>query len=498
MVLGFIAVKYIFRQLGEDALGIIYFTSIFNAILRGVLDKGIYSTTVREVSAHIDKEPEYIRDLIQTGSLFCWGIYLVFSIVIYFSAPLIVEKWINTTTIDSPTAIYILRILGIASLIAFPVSFYSSLISGLERMELNNIIDVSVSILHQFGIVVVLMLGGSLSHVVYWIAACYVLKVTGYLAVCRRFFSTAVFLPRYVHSVLVRNMKFASHMVSISVLAMLNKQADKVMISKLLPIGQLGYYGFAYGAVSKAGLITAAIAQAAFPSFCSLSEEKDGNRLITQYSKLQDLVCYMTLPLFALISFAALPLFTYIFNEEIAKALQLPVVLLSLGFYLNGTMSIPYRIILATGKPEIAVRQNLYAIFTVLPITLVSIYFFGLSGAAMGWVLYFLFCYAYSVPRICHECMGKPAWFFYGHVLKVFLLTVLTYGVAYGILVVVDIFTISSLSLAYVIASAIFLIGAYFMIGDDLGKTILRHIQSAGNKFNFRALSDLKWRNSKL
>lgn len=498
MVLGFIAVKYIFRQLGEDALGIIYFTSTFNAVLRGVLDKGIYSTTVREVSAHIDKEPEYIRDLIQTGSLFCWGIYLVFSIVIYFSAPLLVEKWINTTTIDLPTAIYILRILGIASLIAFPLSFYSSLISGLERMELNNIIDVSVSILQQFGIVGVLMLGGSLSHVVYWIAACYVFRVAGYLAVCRRFFSTAAFLPRYVHSVLVRNMKFTSHMVSISVLAMLNKQADKVMISKLLPIGQLGYYGFAYGAISKAGLITAAIAQAAFPSFCSLSGEKDGSRLITQYSKLQDLVCYMTLPLFALISFAALPLFTYIFNEEIAKSLQLPVVLLSLGFYLNGTMAIPYRIILATGNPEIAVRQNLYAIFSVLPVTLVLIYYLGLTGAAMGWVLYFLFCYAYSVPRICRECMGKPAWFFYGHVLRVFLLTVLTYGVAYGILVVVDIFTISSLSLTYIIASAIFLIGAYFMIGDDLGKTILRYIQSAGNKFNFRALSDLKWRNSKL
>lgn len=498
LVLGFVAVKYIFKQLGEDALGIIYFTATMNAILCGVLEKGIYSTTVREVSGNFTKEPGYIRDLIRTGSLFCWGVYLFFSIAVYFGAPILVNKWINLTTIDSATAIYILRVLGIASLVAFPLSFYASLLRGLQRMEFNNIIDVSASGLHQFGIVMILIAGGNIFHVAHWIAICYGLRVMGYLGVCSRFFSVQSFLPRYIHGVVKRNLKFASKMVSISVLAMVHKQSDKVMISKLLPIGLLGYYGFVYGAISKAGLITSAVAQAAFPSLCALSREKGKIALGSQYRKLQDFVCFITVPIFALIAFAALPLLTFVFNGKIAEALHLPVVLLSLGFYLNGTLAIPYRLLLATGKPEIAVRQNLYAIFTVLPATLVSIYFFGLSGAALGWVLYFLFGYAYSVPRICSECLDKPAWFFYRHVLRVFLLTALTYGIAYGILVVVDIFTIRSLFMAYIGASAIFMIGAYFMIGDDLRRTILRHIQPVGNNFKFKIMTAVNWRNSKL
>ena len=498
IVLGFVAVKYIFKQLGEDALGIIYFTATMNAILCGVLEKGIYSTTVREISACFNKEPEYIRNFIRTGSFFCWGVYFIFSTVVYFGAPILVNKWINLTTIDSATAIYIMRILGIASLVAFPLSFYASLLRGLQRMEFNNIIDVSASGLHQLGIVMILMAGGNIFHVAHWIAICYGFRVIGYLGVCSRFFPVQSFFPRYAHSVVKRNSEFASKMVSISVLTMVYKQSDKVMLSKLLPIGQLGYYGFAYGAISKAGLITSAIAQAAFPSFCSLYEGRGETGLLPQYKKLQDLVCFITVPLFAAIAFASLPLLTYVFNSEIAKILHLPVILLILGFYLNGTLAIPYRLVLATDKPEITVKQILYAVFIVLPLSLISIYFWGLSGAALGWVLYFLFCYVYSVPRICAECLEKPAWFFYRHVLRVFLLTALTYGVAYGILAVVNIFTILSLFVAYTGASVVFLIAAYFLIGNELRKTALGHFQALRNNLNFRTILSANGRNGKI
>jgi O-antigen/teichoic acid export membrane protein len=497
MVFGFVAVKYIFKQLGEDALGIIYFTTTMNAILSGVLEKGVFTTTVREVSAHFDNEPVYIHDFIRTGSFFCWGAYIIFSIAVYFGAPILVNKWINLTTINSATAIYILRVLGIASLVAFPLSFYASLLRGLQRMEFNNIIDVSASGLHQFGIVMILMAGGNIFHVAHWIAICYGLRVIGYLGVCDRFFPVQSFFPRYVHSVVKRNSEFSSKMVSISILAMVHRQSDKVMISKLLPIGLLGYYGFVYGAISKAGLITSAVAQAAFPSLCSLFGNKGRVSLVAQYTKLQDLVCFITVPIFALIAFASLPLLTFVFNSEIAEALHLPVILLSLGFYLNGTLAIPYRLLLAAGKPEIAVRQNLYAIFTVLPVTFVAIYFLELSGAALGWVLYFLFGYAYLVPRICSECLEKPAWFFYRHVLKVFLLTALTYGVAYGTLVVANILTIVSLFLAFMGASVIFSIGVYFLIGDELRKTALGHFRTLRDNLKFRTILSGNGRNSK-
>ena len=498
LVLGFVAVKYIYGKLGEDALGIIYFTTMLNVVLTSVLNKGVHATTIREVSAHFNDEPEYIRNFIQTGTLFCWGVYILFAVGIYFGAPILVEKWINLKTMDSVTATSILRILGIASLIVFPRSFYDSLLSGLQRMEFNNFIDVVTIGLQQFGTILILASGGSLFYVVYWFVVCYGISILSYFIISGHFFSFAALVPSYSFSVVKRNLRFASKMVSISVLALVHKQFDKVIISKLLPIGVLGYYGGAYGAVAKAGLITGAISQAVFPSLSALF--KAGNRvsLMSQYRKLQDLICFVTIPIFALIPFAALPLFTYMFNEEIAKTLFLPITFLSLGFYMNGTLNLPYNFSLAVGKPDIAVRSNIYALFIVLPLTVFLIYFWGLTGAALSWVFYNLFVYIYAVPRICVECMEVRARMWYSHVVKGYILAGLTYGLVWITLKFLGVPSILSLSIGYTVASIIFLIGAYIMIDDDLKETLLRYIQNIRNSMKVKAVTVLNGRTPKL
>ena len=491
LVLSFISVKYIFKQLGEDALGIIYFTATMNVVLTGVLNKGIYATTVREVSAHFNDEPGYICDFIRTGSLFTWGVYVLLGVGVYFGAPILVEKWINLKTMDSATATSILQILGITSLIAFPSSFYASLLRGLQRMEFNNFIDVATSGLRQFGTIFILTSGGNLFHVVYWFALCYGLSTLAYFTISSRFFSIQSLIPGYSSNVVKENWGFTSKMVYISILAMIHNNAEKIIVSKWLPIGVFGYYGFAYSIVSKGGLITGAIAQAAFPSLSALVKAGDRVSLMSQYRKLQDLICFITIPIFAAVSFVALPLFTYLFNEEIAKTLFLPVIFLSLGFYMNGTLNLSYNFSLAVGKPEISVKSNIYALFIVLPVTALLIFQFGLAGAGFSWVFFNLFVYIYAVPRICNECMEIPVWTWYSHVFKVYILASLTYGLAWIVLESLDIHSILSLSIAYTGATIIFLICSYFMISDELRGTLLKYIQILRNNPKFKPIANI-------
>lgn len=478
LVLGFVAVRYIFKQLGEDALGIIYFTLIMNAVLSAVLEMGICSTTVREVSGYFESEPEYIQALVRTFSLFYWGVYVLLGLAIYFLAPILVEKWINLKTMDITTAIYVLRILGIASLVALPRAFYISLLRGLQRMEFNNVIDVATSGLQQFGTILILAFGGNLFHVVYWFVICYGLSILTYLTVCIKFFSLKVLMPGYFSSVVKRNLGFASRMASISIISTIHIQADKVIISKLLPLGIFGYYGFAYTSVSKGGLVTSAISQAAFPSFSAQFKTGDWSGLIAQYWKMQDLLCFGIVSVFAAIPFALLPLFSYIFNADIAKLLLLPTTLLCVGFFMNGTLNIPYVFSLAVGKPGITARMNFYALFVVLPVTAFLIYFFGLTGAGLSWVFYHVFAYLYGVPRICSECLKISVWKWYEHIIKIFALIILTYGLAWIINEFVGNHSILSLTLAYAVGSVAFLMAAYFMIGDELRKALYRLFQT--------------------
>ena len=194
-----------------------------------------------------------------------------------------------------------------------------------------------------------------------------------------------------------------------------------------------------------------------------------------QYKKLHDILCFGMVPFFAVIPFMALPVFGYVFTPQIASILILPVFFLTLGFYMNGTLNIPYVFSLAVGKPEISAKSNILALFIVLPVTVGLIYFFGLNGAGFSWVFYHLFAYSYGVPRFCIECLGISTREWHFHILKIFVLAFLTYGVAWLFVVFSGGYTLQTLTLAYVfIASLIFIIIAYRMIDDGLRQTLLQ------------------------
>src|SRR6202023_173553 len=82
LVLSLIAVRFIFRQLGDDVFGIIFFNLVMTSVLTNVLELGVSSTIVREVSSRFDPEPDYIRDLVRTASTLYWSIGIVLVIAI--------------------------------------------------------------------------------------------------------------------------------------------------------------------------------------------------------------------------------------------------------------------------------------------------------------------------------------------------------------------------------------------------------------------------------
>ncbi len=469
MALGFVAVRYIYRGLGGDALGIIYFALTASTIISAMLDLGIGSSAIREVSSHAKSEPEYVADFVRTGSLFFWGVYLLLALAIYLCAPAIVTHWIKLKTLDLETAIRVLRVIGMASLVALPRTLYVGVLRGLQRMEFNNVIDVTASALQQFGTIVILLSGGGLLRVVHWFAICYSASIAAYILTCSAFLSRRAMVPSFSLAVVKRNFNFASNMAAASVLSIVESQADKIIVSKLLPIGMFGYYGVAYGAVSKGMLITGSIADAALPSLCELHGNGNTKALFSQYNKLQDLLCFVTLPIVAAIPFAALPVFTFMLNAEVARLLLLPTTFLCLGSYLNSTLQAPHMFSLAAGRPDITARFNLYALFVVPPTAIVLIHFFGLNGAGFSWVVYNLFSYAYAVPRICKECgLGITPTQLYAHVFRFLGPAAILYGLAWTVCRTAGHASIASLVVGYVLASLVFACGSFLLLGPDL------------------------------
>ena len=477
LVLSLIAVRFLFRRLGDDVFGIIFFNITLTTVLSSALELGVSSTIVREVSSRIDSGPDYVRSLVRTASTLYWGAGILLVVVIWITAPLVVTHWINLRTIDAQTAANMLRVMSATSLVALPRALYASVIRGRQMMHLNNAIDVGSALALQAGILAVLLAGGGVYVVAAWISINALLTIAAYMITAAGLVGWPSMSPTLPRQVIRQNMGFTGHMMVISSLSLVHTQSAQVIVSKLLPIAEFGFYSFAWSTVNRAALVTTAAAQAAFPSFSGIFAEGDTPRLMQQYRKLQDLVCYATLPLFTGICFAALPVYGYVFNAAVAHRLLLPTAFLALGSWMNGTLTVPYTLSVAMGRPQIAARTTTIALFVVLPVTVVLIFAFGLPGAGFSWVFYNLFVYAYMVPRICRECLQTSPWTWYGHVARVLGLASVTYGVAWLVVSAVGMFTLPVLVVAYIAATAAFALGANTLIGADLKETLRQTLQ---------------------
>lgn len=468
VALGFWGTRLVFSRLGDEALGILYFALAVYAVLTPIVDLGVSSTVVREVAAHRDLDRDYIATLIQTGTVFYWCSYSLLIAAIWVIAPWLVTHWISLTSLGANVAIHSLRILAAGLLLMLPRSLYANVLRGVERMEFNNAIEVATIALQQIGTIVAVSLGLGLVAISYCYLVSFFLSILAYVWMAHRFVPWRAFVPRVSRDVISRNFRFTSQVSAYSILAMIQMEADKALVSKFLPVGSLGFYGVAQTMVARVNRLPGAVTQAAFPTFSGLFHRGDHDGLLKEYRRLQDLVCYGLAPVFAGVIFFAQPVFRYLLNENAARVLLLPTAFLSVGWYMNATLNIPAILSLAVGRADIGARQNLYALFLVLPVTAWLIWRWGLVGAGLSSVFYHIYAYSYGARRIASECLGMRPISWYFHVLKIFGIAFATYGAGWSILALTRHSSIASLSLLYLAATLAFLFVSYMTMGEEL------------------------------
>jgi O-antigen/teichoic acid export membrane protein len=472
-------------------VGIIFFTLTVSSVLTLALDLGISSTVVREVSARFAKDPEYIHDLMRTGSLLYWGAWAVLALLLWLAAPWLVHRWIRLETLEAPTAVAAVRIFGAGALLILPRSIYVGLLRGLQRMDFTNAIDAAASAVQQGGVLAILVFWpqARLEAIAWWLSAAVAGGLLAYVVAVLRFLPARALVPGLVVDVLSRNYRFASRLVWITVLSLVMTHLDRIVVSRLLPVGVFGSYAFGHSVVAKAAFLGIAIGTAAYPLLSSLSSAGAREEMGAQYRKLQDLTCFGTVPLFAAVPFAVVPVFGHVFEPEVGRALLLPLTWVTVGSYLNGMLNIPYFFSLAVDRADIAARLQAYALLICVPICLVAVSQFGLAGAGFSWMCYQLFAFFYAVPRLCRECLEIEPAQWYRHAGRVLALAGGTYGLVWLALAAAGL-SASTLGLAvgYGVATAVYAVVAYFLLGVELRGSLHHFFGAAGRRLSGQAV----------
>lgn len=416
MGLAFIPV-YI-SYLGIEGFGLIGLFAVLTAWL-SLLDMGITPTLSREMARFLagSHSPESIRDLLRSVEVIVLGGAVLIAGGIALASGWLAENWLQAEALSIPSVAQAFLVMGVVTALRFVEGIYRSSIVGLQRQVLFNVLTGSMATLRGLGAVAVLAwIAPTIQAFFIWQGLISLATVALLAVITYRLLPKAKQASRFSLDALRGVWRFAGGMAGITLLALLLTQVDKILLSRMLTLGEFGYYTLAATVAAALFMLITPITQAWYPKFCELyarSAEVELAQTFHQGTQLVAVIAGSAAIVLALFSNSFLHLWTQdaALSTRVAPLLSLLVV----GNLMNGLMWLPYQAQLAHGWTGLAVRINLVAVLIVVPALLWVTPIFGAIGAAWVWIGLNLGYLLVGVHFMYRRILRQEKWRWYLH-----------------------------------------------------------------------------------
>ncbi len=452
--------------LGVEAFGFVGLITILQVLL-GSLDLGISATVTKVVSSDHSSQRSESANAVNTASTVYWIIALLIAVLLWLNSAKVASFWLSRTRLDPATVTLGIQIIAVYLGLRWPVAFYTGVISGLQRMDVLNVVKAGVQTLRLVGGVVVLLFVPDLVAFLVWFAISSAVELVVYAAATYRLLPTLRLRPYFSLASFKAIWKYSAAMNLIALTALVLSQSDRLAVTKLLSLEALGYYSIAYNASIAISLVQSAINSASFPAFSHSFSSGRHPDLLSRYNKASQLMgLVVALPCFALVFFGHEILHLWI-NAPVADEASLTMAWLAIGFFFNAVVSNAYMAAVACGQPSLPLKVNLLALVLYLPALYWLVQHHGISGAAAAYAglnVYYLFT---LLPLVQLRVMRQGFWVW----LRANLLPFLLAGIAaFGSAKILALAVQPGGQTAAVLAVGVALYGviAWFLLSDAL------------------------------
>jgi O-antigen/teichoic acid export membrane protein len=394
------------RLIGIESYGLIGIYSSLNAAF-AIFDLGLTATLTREMARLSCEETEEakrtLHDMVRTFELVfcCLGVGV--GGLVFLAAPLISSHWIHARTLRPEVITDSIRLIGVVIALQWPSGIYNGGLLGLQRQISANVIQASGLALRFAGGAAILWKISPTIHAFFeWQAG-----VAGAQTVISGI-TLWKSLPRthsrsaFRRGVLLSNWRYSVGASITTILAIVLTQADKVVVSKILPLEDFGYYTLAWTLCSGLGLFAGPVFVAVFPKLTQLVRQDNPLEISRLYHLSCQLISVVLLPACAVLTlFSREVLWAWTGSLATVTAIRPVVIAVAIGTTLNGLMNIPYALQLAYGWTRLAAVANAIAVVVIVPLTVLLAMKYGTLGAASGWVVLNI-GYVIFVARMMH------------------------------------------------------------------------------------------------
>lgn len=410
--------------LGIEAYGIIGFFAVLQAWMY-LLDMGMTPALSREMAVYTSggHTSNSIHDLFFSLLILAAFISFCTGFLVFLGRDFISDSWFNPDKLPSEVIRLSVSIMAIIVGSRLVEGLLQGALMGLQRQVILSFTNAVFATLRYGGVVLVLQFyQTSLEVFFYWQALISILSVLWLLTLTYRSLPMIQRPPCFSWEALDRIRKFAVGMIGITILSLLLVNADKIILSKIVPLDVYGYYMLATALAMAINQIIAPATQAVYPRMVELVSTNSVDSLTSLYHRGAQLVAVGISPCVLVGCFYSYEII-YAWSGDVSLAENVAPILriLLLGAFFNGVMHMPYNLQLAYGHTELTVRVNFIAVILTVPSVLIFVPIFGAIAAAYTWLALNIF-YVLIVISLVHNKLlinEKWHWYYYDLLLPV-------------------------------------------------------------------------------
>jgi O-antigen/teichoic acid export membrane protein len=403
----FIMTPLILHRIGVAGYGT---WAVFLAIngLTSLADLGLVGTLSKFVAEyHARRDFSALAKLLGSGLALFLLLGLAIDTILWGASPLLASRIFRGSTVATAELIFLLRCFAVVVTTNILTQLFASVTTGLQRLDLTNVISAVNVLLSAFFGGILLLEGWGLQGLVYGYIASGIITIGIYLIVVRRLLPQVSLNPMRFDRDEARKMFGYSLRLYITQAAVaVHNQVEKVFLAVLVGVAPVGQYDIASDVALKVRGSIAFILSPVLPAASELNALGDEVRTRELYYRAHKYLAVCGVPVVSYVIAVSKP-FAELWLGPAMTVIALPLSILLAANYFNLASGPGFLILAGAGYMKPGIQSALLGLSLNLVLSLGLIYKFGFAGAVLGTSISLIVASSYFMT-LFHRHTGYP------------------------------------------------------------------------------------------
>jgi O-antigen/teichoic acid export membrane protein len=353
--------------------------------LTSLADLGLFGTLSKFVAQyHAQRDFTALARLVNSGLTLFLLVSVVVSSALWVASPRLVSMLFGGSTVPRAELLALLRCFPIVIAANILSQLFASVTTGLQRLDLTNMISAANVLLSAVFGALLLFRGWGLRGLVFGYIGSGIVTVICYVIIIRRLLPQIAMNPMRFDRTEARKMLGYSLQLYVTQAAVVvHNQAEKVFLAMLTGVGAAGWYDIASDVALKVRGVIGLILSPVLPAASELDALGDESRMKELYYRAHKYLALFGVPVVCYVVVVS-KRFVELWIGSNLKVIALPLSVLLVASFFNLATGPGFFIFAGSGYLKPGIQSALLGMILNVVLSLALIYKFGFTGAVLG------------------------------------------------------------------------------------------------------------------